>query len=657
MRASYPSEKFREIAYFPPTVGFRGTTEPLSMNKNAAIEAERFKLFISSVRDYAIYTLSPEGIVSSWNAGAERFKGYTEEEILGQHYSSFYTNEDRDQGRPAEVLRIASGGKFEEEGWRVRKDGVKFWASVVMEPIRDEHGDLIGFTTITRDITDRIKSQEALHASEEQFRLLIQGVTDYAIYLLSPEGIVTNWNAGAERIKGYLSDEIVGKHFSHFYTEEDQQAGLPQRALATAAREGRFEREGWRLRKDGSRFWAHVIIDPVHDRMGNLIGFAKITRDVTERRQAEEELARAKEALFQSQKLEAIGKLTGGISHDFNNLLNVIINGIQILRMGVDRAAQIKTIDTMERAAQRGSTLTQQLLAFARQQPLQPERLDINRVLYTFEAVLRRAVPNSITLQLQLAPSLPKVMIDEAQLEAAVLNLVVNARDAIEDSGAIEVITELDNGDSSNGSREPRVLIRVKDNGAGMSEEVLKRAVEPFFTTKPVGKGSGLGLSQVFGLAGQSGGELSISSNVGQGTCITLSLPASDVRDAAHRTIGKVLVVDDQPEVLEMTAQLFDSLGYEVSSANSGEDALRVLQCDPSIDILFSDVVMPGMNGLELATNARTQFPRLKVILASGFMTPNLREQQHCAGLGQLPLLVKPFSLADVVRQLKAVQA
>lgn len=626
------------------------------MNTIPTIETERFKFFISSAKGYAIYTLSHEGVVSSWNAGAARFNGYEEEEVIGQHFSLFFAEEDKARGRPDEVLSIAAAAEFDGEGWQVRKDGTRFWASVVLNPIKDEKSELIGFTVIARDVTERIKSQEALHASEEQFRLLVQGVTDYAIYLLSPEGIVTNWNAGAERIKGYASDEIVGKHFSSFYTEEDRHAGLPDIALATAAREGRFEREGWRVRKDGSKFWAHVIIDPVHNHMGNLIGFAKITRDVTERRNTEEELAKAKEALFQSQKLEAIGKLTGGISHDFNNLLGVILNGLQILRMGGDRTAQIKAIDTMERAAQRGSNLTKQLLAFARQQPLKPERVDINRVLYTFEAVLRRAVPSAINLQLQLAPDLPNVLIDEAQLEAAVLNLVVNARDAITGSGTIEVITELSDNHCSEGT-SPRVLIKVKDNGAGMSEDVIKRAVEPFFTTKPVGKGSGLGLSQVFGLAGQSGGELSISSIVGQGTCITLSLPASDIRDVAHRTIGKVLVVDDQPEVLDMTAQLFDSLGYEVFSANSGEDALRVLQCDPSIDILFSDVAMPGMNGLELAINARTRFPRLKVILASGFMTPTLREQQHCAGLGQLPLLVKPFSLADIVRQLKAVQA
>lgn len=624
------------------------------MNNGAAIEAECFKLFISRVTEYAIYTLTPDGIVSSWNAGAEKTTGYKEVETIGHHFSLFYTKDDCARGMPAAAVSRAVQGKFEEEGWLVRKDGTTFWASIVLDPIRSGDGKLLGFTNITRDISERKKSEDALHASEEQFRLLVQGVTDYAIYLLSPQGIVTNWNAGAERIKGYTSREIVGKHFSNFYTDEDRAADLPRKALTTALQEGRFEREGWRVRKDGSRFWAHVIIDPVRNHNGDLIGFAKITRDVTERKQVEEELARAKEALFQSQKVEAIGKLTGGISHDFNNLLNVILNGLQILRMGMDRTTQMRTVETMERAAQRGSTLTQQLLAFARQQPLRPEMVDVNRTLYTFEAVLRRAIPSSVTLKLQLSPGLPRVIIDEAQLEAAVLNLVVNARDAVGDNGVIQILTELDSGETLGSGDGQKVLIKVMDNGTGMSEETVKRAIEPFFTTKPVGKGSGLGLSQVFGLAGQSGGELLIGSKMGEGTCITLSLPACGTEHSAANSAARVLVVDDQPEVLDMTSQLFISLGYEVLSAASGEDALRTLDREPSIDILFSDVVMPGMNGLELASTARALFPKLKIMLASGFMTKNLREQQHSAGLSQFPLLVKPFSVEDVIRQLKA---
>jgi PAS domain S-box-containing protein len=278
-------------------------------------EAERLQIFISSVTDYAIYMLSPIGTVVSWNAGAERFKGYTAGEIVGQHFSRFYTEEDRAVDLPTRALQTAAAtGKFEAEGWRVRKDGTRFWASVVIDPIRDQSGVLIGFAKITRDISDAKAAKEELRASEERFRMLVQGVTDYAIYMLSPDGLITNWNSGAYRIKGYVEEEVVGTHFGRFYTEEDRTSGLPERALRLAREQGRFEAEGWRVRKGGQRFWAHVVIDPIRTQLDELVGFAKVTRDITERREAAAQLDHAKEKVHQSQKLEALGKLTGGVA-------------------------------------------------------------------------------------------------------------------------------------------------------------------------------------------------------------------------------------------------------------------------------------------------------------------------------------------------------
>src|SRR4051794_531388 len=408
-----------------------------------AIQAERLHLFISSVTDYAIYMLSPQGRVASWNAGAQRFKGYTADEIIGEHFSRFYTDEDRATDLPGRALRIAQEeGRFEAEGWRMRKDGTRFWAHVVIDPIRDAAGELAGFAKSSRDITDRKAAQDALRESEERFRLLVQGVTDYAIYMLSPEGTITNWNAGARRIKGFEHDDVVGTHFSRFYTDEDRASGLPARALAQAAEAGRFEAEGWRVRKDGTRFWAHVVIDPIRDDAGELLGFAKITRDITERRNAAIALEQTREALFQSQKLEAIGKLTGGVAHDFNNLLNVVTNGLSMLRERVRAPADVRILDTMDQAASRGAQLTQHLLSFARQQALKPEARDINRVITSFEAVLRRGSRNSIRFDLSLAPSLPMVLVDAAQFETALLNLVVNARDATPDGGRITISTQ-----------------------------------------------------------------------------------------------------------------------------------------------------------------------------------------------------------------------
>ncbi len=295
------------------------TTIPLGTRYEAAqTDDGRYRLLVESITDYAIYMLSPAGIVTSWNAGAERFKGYKRDEIIGCHFSMFYTPEDVETGLPAHALKVAaSEGKFESEGWRLRKDGSRFWAYVIIDPIFTTSGELVGFAKITRDLTERKAAEKVLRANQEQFRLLVNGVTDYAIYMLSPTGIITSWNAGAQRIKGFTPEEVIGSHFSRFYTPEDRAADEPARAIATARMEGRYEREGKRVRKDGSVFWANVVIDPVYSDDGTLFGFAKITRDITAQRDARIALEKARETLFHAQKMDAIGSLTGGVAHDF----------------------------------------------------------------------------------------------------------------------------------------------------------------------------------------------------------------------------------------------------------------------------------------------------------------------------------------------------
>ena len=623
-------------------------------------EAERIRLFVESVKDYAIFTLSTEGIVTSWNAGAERSKGYRAEDIIGQHFSRFYSAEDQATDLPGRALKAATEtGKFEQEGWRVRKDGSTFWANVVIDPVRDANGTLLGFTKITRDVTERKKAADALHATEEQFRILVQGVTDYAIYMLSPAGIITNWNAGAGRIKGYEQDEVVGTHFSRFYTDEDRQNDLPMKALTSAAAEGSFENEGWRVRKDGSMFWAHVVLDPIYSEKGELVGFAKITRDITERRNAAETLEKTREALFQSQKLESIGKLTGGVAHDFNNLLSVISNGLEILRMTVKSEPGTKVLDSMERAADRGASLTKQLLSFARQQPYQQERHDVNRVIRSFGAVLRRANTSKIGFTLRLAPSLPIVSMDATQFETALLNLVVNAGDAMADSGTVTVVTEavqLGPDQVNNLAAGLYVKVSVSDTGEGIPPEVIPRVFEPFFTTKPVGKGTGLGLSQVYGFAQQSNGDLTVESAVGEGTVISIYLPGMDgsLAEAAPTPQAqyKVLVVDDQPDVLDMAVELFRSLGYEVLSANNGEEALAIMTKTPDLDVLFTDVVMPGMSGIELGKKARDMLSKVKIILVSGYAEPALKDGEE--SLDSFQLIAKPYRIAEIVKGLRA---
>lgn len=633
--------------------------QPSSAIPPSLFESERFRLLVAGVTDYAIYMLSPEGIISSWNAGAQRFKGYKPEEVIGRHFSCFYTDEDRAINLPAVALQTAlDTGKFEAEGWRVRKDGSRFWATVVIDPIFDDSGELIGYAKVTRDITERKRAEAALHASEEQFRLLVESITDYAIYILSPTGEITNWNTGAKRIKGYDQAEIIGSHFSRFYTDEERAKGMPMFALQTAAKQGRFESEGRRVRKDGSKFWAHVLIHPMRNALGELIGFAKITRDITEKRNAEETLRQAQEALLHAQKMDAIGKLTGGVAHDFNNLLSVIVNGLSVLRMTSPNEQSQKILDSMERSATRGAELTRQLLTFARQQPQMRDTHNINRVIRSFEAVMRRAIHSPVHFQLDLCNAVPQVMIDASQMEAALLNLVVNARDATGDEGTITLRTEIIDLQPYEVNQLPPghyVKITVADTGEGIPPDVIPHVIEPFFTTKPPGQGTGLGLSQVYGFIRETGGDLTVQSDMGEGTQISLFIPlletgASEDEGEAS-ALDKALVVDDQPDVLEMTIELFRSLGYEVYSANSGEDALEILQSNPDIQVLFSDVVMPGISGIELGQRARTLNPNLNILLASGYPQPALTANHN--ELAEFHFISKPYRVADVIKKLR----
>jgi PAS domain S-box-containing protein len=594
------------------------------------IGEQRFQLLVNAITDYAVYMLDREGYVATWNPGARRFKGYEPDEIVGQHFSRFFTDEDRASGLPQRALQTAAAeGKFETEGWRVRKDGTRMWAHVVIDPILDDKGNLVGFAKITRDITDRKSAEQALFESEQRFRLLVQGVHDHAIYMLDPTGVVSNWNKGAERIKGYKAGDIVGRHFSQFYTPEDRANGEPERALATALSEGKYEKEAWRLRADGTRFWAHVVIDPIRDERGTLIGFAKITRDATERRNAQIELEEARAALFQAQKLQALGELTGGIAHDFNNLMTVIRGSADLLRRS-DLAEEKKGryLDAIVETADRAATLTGQLLAFSRRQRLKPEVIDLNLRLDAFGEMLERTLGGQVDVTLDLAPGLWTTEADPTQLETALLNAAINARDAMPDGGTLAIRTC--NVHEKDGDF---VVVELSDTGTGMPEEVLSRAYEPFFTTKPVGKGTGLGLSQIHGFAAQSGGRTELSSKAGEGTTLRLFLPRAvgeaappaSAPPAARRGDGRtVLLVEDNDHVRAFAEQLLADLGYDVLCAASAQQALDVLE-GRQVDIVFSDIVMPEMSGLDLARHLAERRPDLPVVLATGYSEETVR--------------------------------
>jgi PAS domain S-box-containing protein len=618
------------------------------------VDEQRYRLLVDAISDYAIFMLDPSGHVASWNEGARRFKGYEAEEILGRHFSCFYTEEERTAGRPEQVLATAAReGSYEHEGWRVRKDGECFWASVVVDPIRSESGELLGFAKITRDLTDRRQAEQELRQSQEQFRLLVQRVVDYAIYTLDTSGHITNWNLGAERIKGYHADEIIGQHFASFYTEEDRAAGLPESSLAEARREGRYASEGWRVRKDGSRFWASVVIDAIHDDDGALVGFAKITRDVTPQREAQQALDAAREALFQTQKLETIGQLSGGVAHDFNNLLMVIVGSLQLLQKLVPDDPKIHALlNNALAGAERGSSLTQRMLAFARRQQLRLESVDLLDLVRGMSDLLKRSLGPTVQIETRFPIGLPPVKADTNQLEMALLNLATNGRDAMQGHGQLTIAArEIVVDGEEHGQLIPGhyVALSVIDSGDGMDDETLARALDPFFTTKGVGKGTGLGLPMVHGLAQQSGGQLVLRSVRGEGTTAELWLPvateavqpnpdaaeAEPLRRAERPSV--VLVVDDDPLVLQGTAALLEDLGYQAVLAASGASALALLQDGEQIDLVLTDYAMPQMNGGELATAIHDIQPQLPILIASGYAEP-LPDTVRA-----LPRLDKPF--------------
>jgi PAS domain S-box-containing protein len=502
----------------------------------------------------------------------------------------------------------------------------------------------------------RLKQAQDLFESERSFRLLVEGVADYALYMLDPDGIVTSWNIGGQRIKGYLPHEIVGQHFSRFYTPADQANGRPARALKIAREQGRYDEEGWRVRKDGSFFWASIVIDAIKED-GRLIGFAKITRDITERREATLKLERMQKQLAESQKLDALGQLTGGVAHDFNNLLMVIGGSAQVLKKYADDEKSQRAVEAIESAARRGAALTSQLLTFARRQNVNPQTIRLSERIDAVREVLNMGVGGTVQLTTDVKDDLWPIKVDIAELETALINLVINARDAMPDGGAIEISAEnVRLNDEAN--QGDFVAIRVSDTGSGIPPDIVQKVFDPFFTTKPVGKGTGLGLSQVHGFAYQAGGLVALSSELGKGTSVTISLPrdkAGIVSDKSVRApssgTGTILLVEDNPDVATASTGLLEQLGYAVRWASNAEEALAEIEGN-RIDLVFSDIVMPGkMDGLTLAQTIRGKYPRLPILLATGY-SDTLRK----VSLG-FQIIRKPYEIHELSQALSKVSA
>jgi PAS domain S-box-containing protein len=512
------------------------------------------------------------------------------------------------------------------------------------------------------DIAERRKAQDALMQSEWRFRLFIQGVTDYAIFMLDHDGCITNWNTGAQRIHQFTAAEIVGQHFSRFYSEEEQKRGEPARALQVAAYEGKYVVEGWRMRRDESQFWASVVIEAIRDEVGTLVGFAQITRDITERREAQASLERAQEQLAQSQKMEALGQLTGSIAHDFNNLLMIVSGHAQLLRRRLTDPKHLQAIEAVNSAANRGESLTRQLLAFSRRQPINPVVVDLKERVEAVHEMLVGSLRGNVQLKCDIPSEVWPVEVDIAELELALVNVAVNARDAMPGGGSITLSARnvtLKKSDGVDQLEGDFVALAMTDTGVGIAPDVLPRIFEPFFTTKALGKGTGLGLAQVYGFSHQSGGTVVATSNVGSGTAITLYLPRKPAA-ALVKSIeappmqpmvpgqGTILVVEDNAEVAGVTASLAEQLGYRTVRAEHATDALNRLQRGDKIDLVFSDVVMPGgMNGIALAQEIGNHYPHIPVLLTSGY------SDVVQTAASRFAILRKPFQLPALEKAIR----
>ena len=646
---------------------------------------ERLRLLVESVTDYAIFMLDSQGYVLTWNPGAQRIKGYLAEEIIGQHFSRFYPEDAIQDGWPEHELRVvAEQGRFEDEGWRLRKDGSKFWANVVITALRDEDGQLRGFAKITRDLTERREHEESLRQSEERFRLLVEGVGDYAIFMLDANGYVLTWNTGAQRIKGYSAKEIIGQHFSRFYPLDAIQGGWPEHELQVAAEQGRFEDEGWRLRKDGSNFWANVVITALRDEDGRLRGFAKLTRDLSERRRTEalqadtahrEELLEAeRSARIQAQRVARIKEeFVTTLSHELRTPLNAILGWAQILR----KREALKTDDlqrgmeAIERNARAQAQLIDELLDLSRITSGRV-RLDVQRLMLAgvIQAALESAEPaaqaKAIRLEKILDPRAGPASGDPARLQQVVWNLLSNAIKFTPKGGRVQVLLE---------RVDSHLELSVSDTGIGIPADFLPHVFDRFSqkdssTTRSYG-GLGLGLAISKQLVELHGGTLRAKSpGEGQGATFIVNLPLTIIRpedeepDRFHPTYpsatdleallpglagARVLVVEDEVDARELMQRVLEEHGATVTAAASGEEALRILRTSEP-DVLLSDIGMPGMDGYQLIRRIRASEAkgrRLPAVALTAFARPEDRKKVILAGYQSH--LAKPFDIAELV--------
>ena len=628
---------------------------PVAPGRAAApggLDAEAFRRLVEGARDYAIFMLNPDGVVISWNDGAERIKGYRADEIIGRHFSVFYTQEALDAGWPAEELRRARMlGRFEDEGWRVRKDGGLFWANVVITAIRDADGELRGYSKITRDLSERRRNERNLAESEENLRLLIEGVKDHAIFGLDATGRVRDWNAGAERVLGFRRDEVVGRHVSIFFNEEDVAAGKPQCELDAARDSGYVEAAGWRVKADGTPLWTDITLTALRERDGGLRGFVQIIHDLSERRRVHELESEGRR----------INEFIAMLSHELRNPLGPIRNAVGILRQVDPRPEAASSVQMIERQVAHLSRLVDDLLDVSRvtsgKVHLRRKPLELNQLL---QAAVDSARPGfdarGHTLEVKLAAQALPIQGDATRLTQAIVNLLTNAAKYTPDGGVVRVETA---------ARGAVAAVHVTDNGIGMSPALMATAFGLFVqgerTLDRSEGGLGIGLALVKSLVTLHGGEVAVTSaGPGHGSEFVITLPlavagpnpaaAAPAAAVAHRP-RRILVVDDNRDAVASLALLLQLDGNEVQIAHDGEEALRLAGAG-ALDAVVLDVGLPTINGYEVARRLRAM-PALRgtrLIALTGYGRDSDRRSAAEAGFDAH--FVKPVDFDTLVRAL-----
>lgn len=622
---------------------------------------EFFGAVVESSND-VIVTKSLEGTITGWNAAAERLFGYTADEAIGQSIDLVVPSDRRSEVR-AILERVRQGDRVKtHETVRTAKNGRQILVSLSVSPIRSRGGAIIGATKIARDLTEIRRTQAALSESERMARGIVETALD-AFVQMDETGIIVDWNSQAERIFGWPRGESLGRDLGELIVPEAHRAHHRERLVrllreANAAPGSRFEIDA--QRRDGAEMRVEFSVTAFQRRGGHV--FNAFIRDLTDKIAAENQIR-------QAQKMDAVGQLTGGVAHDFNNILTVITGTIEILAEGVADRPELASIAHMiDEAAARGADLTGHLLAFARRQPLQPREIDVNTLILTTSKLLRPTLGEQIEIETLLADDPWLAFVDPNQLTTAILNLALNARDAMPQGGRLIIETinsyldEIYAGQHSEVKPGEYVLIAISDTGAGIPAHLIDKVFEPFFTTKEIGKGTGLGLSMVYGFVKQSEGHIKVYSEEGHGTTIKLYLPKSrglsstaiDI-DPAEKAVGGnelILVVEDDLLVRNYVVTQVRSLGYRTLSAANAEEALDAIRSDPTIDLLFTDVIMPGsMNGRQLVEEVRKLRGEFKVLYTSGY-TENAIVHHGRLDPGIL-LLAKPYRKADLARMIR----